>query len=252
MTCSETKLACLRPLFLFGLERNSSRTGYLIDKMQTLSSSFLKSLSLALLVMQTASLVLVMRYSRTVVSTETPRYLSSTAVVNAEVIKLLTCLLLVWYETGTVHTLTWMPNAKKLVLFSVSKGMTYGGLVDELNREIVSKPYENLKLSVPSALYTIQNNLLFLSLSNLDAATYQVSRQRMYSNDSNAQAWILAGHVSAQDPHDGGLQCYDAWATPEPGQMGLANAFDGWRGVGSGERVFFWLFPFFLSLQVQA
>ena len=47
----------------------------------------------------------------------------------------------------------------------------------ELKRELIDKPYENLKLSIPSGLYTIQNNLLFISLSNLDAATYQVTYQ---------------------------------------------------------------------------
>ena len=45
----------------------------------------------------------------------------------------------------------------------------------QLRDEILDKPRETLKLAVPSGLYTIQNNLLYVALSNLDAATYQVS-----------------------------------------------------------------------------
>ena len=40
--------------------------------------------------------------------------------------------------------------------------------------EIIYKPNETAKLIVPSGLYAVQNNLLYLALSNLDAATYQV------------------------------------------------------------------------------
>ena len=50
---------------------------------------------------------------------------------------------------------------------------------------------EVLKLSVPSFLYTVQNNLLYFALKHLDAAPYQVC--------------ACAGAVAAQDvcgPHD--------------------------------------------------
>lgn len=43
-----------------------------------------------------------------------------------------------------------------------------------LRQEILHKPMETLKLAIPSGIYTLQNNLLYLALSNLDAATYQV------------------------------------------------------------------------------
>lgn len=43
-----------------------------------------------------------------------------------------------------------------------------------LQEEILDKPGETLKLGVPAGLYTIQNNLLFGAIDNLDAATFQV------------------------------------------------------------------------------
>jgi len=43
-----------------------------------------------------------------------------------------------------------------------------------LRQEIMHKPIETLKLAIPSGIYTLQNNLLYVALSNLDAATYQV------------------------------------------------------------------------------
>lgn len=46
-----------------------------------------------------------------------------------------------------------------------------------IREEIIGSPAETLKLLIPATLYTIQNNLLYMALSNLDAATYQVTYQ---------------------------------------------------------------------------
>ena len=46
-----------------------------------------------------------------------------------------------------------------------------------VHEEVVSQPAELLKLGVPSALYSLQNNLLYYALSHLDAATFQVGYQ---------------------------------------------------------------------------
>ncbi|KAI5613928.1 CMP-sialic acid transporter, partial [Silurus asotus] len=43
--------------------------------------------------------------------------------------------------------------------------------------EQVLNPVEMLKLSVPSVVYAVQNNMAFLALSNLDAAVFQVTYQ---------------------------------------------------------------------------
>ncbi|CAL8396097.1 unnamed protein product [Boreogadus saida] len=119
-----------------------------------MASPRLKYLSLGVLVFQTTSLVLTMRYSRTLQG-DGPRYLASSAVVVAELMKIVACLLLVLKE----H------NYSLRALNSI------------LRQEILHKPVDTLKLAVPSGIYTLQNNLLYVALSNLDAATYQVTYQ---------------------------------------------------------------------------
>uniref|UniRef100_UPI0037E96D5C solute carrier family 35 member A3b n=1 Tax=Semicossyphus pulcher TaxID=241346 RepID=UPI0037E96D5C len=119
-----------------------------------LHSSRLKYVSLGVLVLQTTSLVLTMRYSRTL-KEDGPRYLASSAVVSAEVLKILACTLLVFMENNC----------------------SLRAMNQLLKEEIVNKPVETLKLAIPSGIYTLQNNLLYVALSNLDAATYQVTYQ---------------------------------------------------------------------------
>ena len=45
---------------------------------------------------------------------------------------------------------------------------------NSLVEHVLQSPKELLKLSVPSVVYAVQNNMAFLALSNLDAAVYQV------------------------------------------------------------------------------
>ncbi|CAF1474821.1 unnamed protein product [Adineta steineri] len=109
-------------------------------------------ISLVALVCQTTSLVLLLRYSRTV---KTEKYLSSTAIVTAEFLKGIVCIFLVWLENDR--------SINRVILV--------------LNEEIYNKPHDTMKLAIPSGLYSIQNNLLFIALSYLNAATYQVTYQ---------------------------------------------------------------------------
>ena len=112
-------------------------------------SKYKKYVSLLVLIFQNTALVLTMRYSRT---GEGPKYLASTAVVLTELLKFTICFGMVFHE----HDLHL---AKTLGI---------------LKTEIVGNFAETIKLSIPAILYTIQNNLLYLALSHLDAATFQV------------------------------------------------------------------------------
>ena len=43
--------------------------------------------------------------------------------------------------------------------------------------DILEKPIDMLKISLPGALFTVQNNLTFVALSFMDAASFQVMSQ---------------------------------------------------------------------------
>lgn len=69
----------------------------------------------------------------------------------AEVVKCITCLILVFIEEGS-----------------------FNKFLSTLNSTIIKQPMDTFKVCVPSIVYLLQNNLLYVSASNLDAATYQV------------------------------------------------------------------------------
>ncbi|KAF8937180.1 hypothetical protein BGZ58_003126 [Dissophora ornata] len=114
----------------------------------------LKHLSLVVLLLQNSVLVLMMRYSRVSVDPDQPMYLASTAVFIAEIIKLCACFLILVFKTGSVPRTLYI-----------------------IRKEILEQPHEILKMLVPSGLYALQNNLLYIALSNLEAATFQVTYQ---------------------------------------------------------------------------
>ncbi|VDM36620.1 unnamed protein product [Toxocara canis] len=111
----------------------------------------IKYISLVVLVLQNASQVLVMRYVRT-----RPRemFLSTVAVLITEVIKLVTCFLIVCAEEMSVI------RCFKLMF-----------------KQIIMQPIDTLKVCVPATVYVLQNNLLYVAVSNLPAATYMVTYQ---------------------------------------------------------------------------
>lgn len=125
------------------------------SSMGKLSSTYcnIKYVALVLLVLQNTLVVVFTGLSRNS-NGNSPMYASTTAVVITEVLKMLSCFLVIGYEAGGVF-----------------------GLLKCLHDEIIAVPMELVKLAVPSFLYTLQNNLLYVALSNLDPATFQVGYQ---------------------------------------------------------------------------
>lgn len=70
----------------------------------------------------------------------------------SEIVKLITCLGIVYVQSGGIVQ-----------------------LIEALRDTIVRQPMDTLKVCVPSFVYVVQNNLLYVSASHLDAATYQVN-----------------------------------------------------------------------------
>ena len=108
--------------------------------------------TLVILVLQTTATVLLLRYSRTRPGRP---YLASTAVMLNECCKFAVCIFSLYAQRGFSIRRSWRA----------------------FRDEILGRPKETFKLVVPSGLYCLQNNLLFIALTNLDAATYQVTYQ---------------------------------------------------------------------------
>lgn len=106
---------------------------------------------LTVMTLVAATYTVALRYTRTI---SADLYFSTTAVCITEVIKLILSLGMLTKETGS-------PSRLK----------------NALVEHVLCSPRELLKLSVPSVVYAVQNNMAFLALSNLDAAVYQVTYQ---------------------------------------------------------------------------
>ncbi|KAL8581938.1 hypothetical protein ACOMHN_027920 [Nucella lapillus] len=115
------------------------------------SPRVMKAISLLLLTPQYALLILSMRWVRT---RSGPLFVSSTAVLLAEVMKTSACCLII------------LAQERSVVLWG-----------RHLYKELLCRPWDFCKVAIPSLLFVIQNNLIFVAVSNLEAATFQVTYQ---------------------------------------------------------------------------
>ncbi|KAJ4332768.1 UDP-galactose transporter Gms1 [Didymella glomerata] len=119
----------------------------------------MKQVSLITLTFQNSALILIMHYSRVMPVVGGQRYHTSTSVFLNEVIKL-----------GISLT---------MALYDMSKTLPSNTTVATLFHSLTSAMFtnESWKLVIPALLYTLQNTLQYVAVSNLDAATFQVTYQ---------------------------------------------------------------------------
>ncbi|XP_052088672.1 UDP-galactose translocator-like [Mytilus californianus] len=111
----------------------------------------LKYLSLVLLAVQTTLVIMMVRYVRT---QKGDMFVASTAVIICEAFKMLASLAIILYQERSIHK-----------------------LVQHLMKHIIDQPVDCIRMSIPAIIYVFQNNLFYVAVSNLDAATCQVTYQ---------------------------------------------------------------------------
>lgn len=119
----------------------------------------LRHISLLLLTAQYTAFTLLLHYSRVMPAIGGKRYLTSTAVFLNEVIKLAISLTMALYEISK----TMPPSMPATSLFFSLSSSVFSG--------------DSWKLAIPASLYTLANSLQYIGLSNMAAATFQVTYQ---------------------------------------------------------------------------
>ncbi|KAK2739736.1 hypothetical protein FQN55_009326 [Onygenales sp. PD_40] len=120
-----------------------------------------------------------LHYSRVVPVADGRRYITSTAVFLNEVVKLAICLTVALYEVSR----TVPPSMPATSLFTNLSAVVFTG--------------DSWKLAIPAGLYTLSNSLQYIALSNLEAATFQVTYQLKLATSAIFGAALLRRSLSA-------------------------------------------------------
>ena len=110
--------------------------------------SILKWSSLVLLVVQNTSTILLIRHVRTQKTDE--MFFSTTAIVCQDLLKIFASIFMIFIESGLCNGLS------------------------QINKLVFRKPMDLLLTGLPAFIYTLQNNLIYVAVSHLDAAIFQV------------------------------------------------------------------------------
>ena len=108
------------------------------------------------------------------------RYLTSTAVLMNEILKLAVCLTFALYA----HSRTISPSMPATSLFTGVASAVFAG--------------DSWKLAIPASLYVMQNSLQYIAISNLDSATFQVTYQLKILPTAIFSVFILGRRLAAR------------------------------------------------------
>uniref|UniRef100_A0A0N5A3N9 Uncharacterized protein n=1 Tax=Parastrongyloides trichosuri TaxID=131310 RepID=A0A0N5A3N9_PARTI len=112
----------------------------------------IKMLILIWLTFQNSAHNLLIRYSRA--REVDDMFLATSAVFNTEIVKIIICLYMVVYETGSINS-----------------------MIRQINSQVIKQPFDTLKVCIPAMIYIVQNNLFYLAASHLDAASFMITSQ---------------------------------------------------------------------------
>lgn len=133
----------------------------------------LKWVALVALVFQNSGLAIAMRY--TFVSASGDHYLTSTAVLIAELLKLLISM---------------------VACFFLDSNSSFSNFKITLHDDLLENKLDLLKLMIPSILYTFQNSLQYYSMSCLSAPVFQVLYQIKIITTAMFSVLILSKRLS--------------------------------------------------------
>jgi len=145
-----------------------------------LTGDVLKYGSLIILVLQNTSLVLQLKYSLSVGVEQ--KYIPTTVVICMEVVKLIAC--------SMMHLANHLPSK----LGGTQLG--FKGVISEASDEIRDGM---LQMLIPAAIYALQNNLLFIALSNLDSTSFQITYQLKTVATALCMAGMLGRKISTKN-----------------------------------------------------
>ena len=170
-----------------------------------------KYLVLILLVVQNTCLVLLMRYSRTRPGT---MYLGSTAVCCDEAMKLITCLgILAFTYLNKMRKDDGSGSYTQLNSSNTNDDDIESDIVDkedEQNKTEIKAQHESFidylkdelqfdfRMAGLAGLYTVQKNILYVAVSNLDAAVFQVTYQAKILTTALFSVLLLKRRLSSQ------------------------------------------------------